>query len=249
MIGLARDGDVLTIRIQRPERRNALNAAVIDELRTTFEGAASDGVKAIVLTGEGSVFCSGMDLSGAEAASAENLIDEMLDKAIALNAAIDHTPVPVVAAINGPVIGAGVQLAIICDLRVVDANAYFQLPVAKYGLAADTWTVRRLTSLVGYGRARGMLMAAQKLPADEALLCGMANRIGTVEDAQQWAQEIAGLAPLSLRHAKRVLNDDGAWETERPVHQDMFEAAWKSQDAVEAQVARFQKRSPSFQGR
>lgn len=64
MIGLERDGGVLTVRIQRPERRNALNAAVIDELRATFEGAAAEGVKAIVLTGAGSVFCSGMDLSG-----------------------------------------------------------------------------------------------------------------------------------------------------------------------------------------
>ena len=249
MIGLSRDGDVLTVRIERPERRNALNADVIDGLRDAFDGAAGDGAKAVVLTGEGSVFCSGMDLSGAAAASAENLVDELMDKAVALNAAIDHSPLPVIAAINGPVIGAGVQLAIMCDLRVVDASAYFQLPVAKYGLAADTWTVRRLTSLVGYGRARAMLMAAQKLPAEEALLCGMANRIGTLDDAQQWAREIAGFAPLSIRHAKRVLNDDGAWDTERPVHQDMFDAAWKSQDAVEAQVARFQKRSPEFQGR
>lgn len=249
MIGLSRDGDVLTVRIERPERRNALNAELIDRLRETFEAAAGDGVKAIVLTGEGTVFCSGIDLSGSSAASAENLVDDLLGRAIALNAAIDQAPVPVIAAINGPVIGAGVQLAIICDLRVVAPDAFFQLPIAKYGLAADTWSVRRLSSLVGYGRARAMLMAAHKLSADEALQCGMANRIGTVDDAQQWAQEIAGFAPLSLQHSKRVLNDDGAWDTEQPVHRAMFEAAWKSQDAVEAQMARFQKRAPVFEGR
>jgi len=65
----------------------------------------------------------------------------------------------VIAAINGPAIGAGVQLAMVCDLRVVAPEAYFQFPIAKYGLALDNWSIRRLSSLVGYGRARGMLLA------------------------------------------------------------------------------------------
>src|SRR5689334_22183019 len=151
MIGISRDGNVLIVELQRPERRNALTAEVIDALRVTFENAAGDGVRAAVLTAQGNVFCSGIDLTGAT--SAENLADELLGKALDLNVAIDQSPVPVIAAINGPVIGAGNQLAVICDLRVVDPGAYFQLPTAKYGLAPDTWTVRRLTSLVGYGRA------------------------------------------------------------------------------------------------
>ena len=236
----------MTIELQRPERRNALSAELIDKLRTTFENAADDDVRAIVLTGAGTVFCAGIDLSGR--VSAENLAEELQSKAFALNMAIDRTPVPVIAAINGPAIGAGVQLAIICDLRVVDPGAYFQLPVAKYGLAADNWTVRRLSSLVGYGRARAMLLAAEKLTAGEALACGMANRLGTRDDALTWAGEIAEFAPLSLRHAKRVLNDDGAWEGQQAIHQELFEQAWKSQDAIEAQLARFQKRSPNFRG-
>ena len=104
------------------------------------------------------------------------------------------------------------MLAMICDLRVVAPEAYFQFPVAKYGLALDNWSIRRLTSLVGAGRARGMLLAAERLTADVALQTGMANRIGTLADAQAWAAEIAGFAPLALQHAKRVLNDDGAYE-------------------------------------
>jgi enoyl-CoA hydratase len=93
-----------------------------------------------------------------------------------------------------------------------------------------------------------MLLAAEKLPADEALQTGMANRIGTVADAQAWAAEIAALAPLALQHAKRVLNDDGAIEEASPVHKELFDKAWASQDAIEAQVARMQKRPPNFQG-
>ena len=155
---------------------------------------------------------------------------------------------PVLGAINGPAIGAGLQLAMICDLRVVAPDAFFQFPTSKYGLALDNWSIRRLSSLAGYGRARAMLLTAEKLTADVALQTGMANRIGSLADAQAWAAEIAGLAPLALQHAKRVLNDDGAYEDQWPEHKELFDKAWGSQDVVEAQVARVEKRPPKFRG-
>jgi enoyl-CoA hydratase len=217
MIGIERVGDVTTIEMRRPERRNALNTALVDALREAVDTAAADDVRAIVLTGQGTVFCAGADLSGDVFAA------NFPEKAIALNKAIDAVPVPVIAAINGAAIGAGVQLAMVCDLRVVVPQAYFQFPIARYGLALDNWSIRRLASLAGHGRARGMLLAAEKLDAHTALMTGMANRIGDLADAQAWAAEIAGLAPLSVAH-------------------------WGSQDVIEAQVARVEKRSPRFQG-
>jgi len=242
MIGVERVGDVTTIELQRPQRRNALNTELVDTLRDAVEKAASDDVRVIVLTGAGTVFCAGADLSGDVFAA------DFPEKAIALNLAIDAAPMPVIAAINGPAIGAGVQLAMVCDLRVVTPEAYFQFPIAKYGLALDNWSIRRLSSLVGYGRARGMLLAAEKLDAQTALHTGMANRLGTLADAQEWAAEIAGLAPLSLRHSKRVLNDDGAYQEQTGLHKELFDKAWASQDVIEAQVARVQKRIPRFGG-
>ncbi|MGV0993697.1 MAG: enoyl-CoA hydratase [Mycobacterium sp.] len=242
MIGIERVGDVTTIELKRPERRNALNTELVDATREAVESAAADDVRAIVLTGAGTVFCAGADLSGDVFAA------DFPEKAIALNKAIDAVPVPVIAAINGPAIGAGVQLAMVCDLRVVAPEAYFQFPIARYGLALDNWSIRRLSSLAGYGRARGMLLAADKLDAATALQTGMANRIGTLADAQAWAAEIAALAPLSVRHSKRVLNDDGAYEEQGEVHKDWFDQAWGSQDVIEAQVARVQKRTPRFRG-
>lgn len=234
---------MLTLEMQREDRRNALNSALVDGLREAVETAAEQDVRAIVITGAGNVFSSGADLT-----DAAGMAEQLPDKAKALNLAIDAAPVPVIGAINGPTIGAGVILAMICDLRVVAPSAYFQFPVAKYGLALDNWTIRRLTSLVGAGRARGMLLAAERLTADDALATGMANRLGTLADAQAWAAELAGYAPLALQHAKRVLNDDGAYEDPRPEHQEMFEKAWASQDVIEAQVARIEKRPPNFQG-
>ena len=242
MIGIERVGDVITIELQRPERRNALNTELVDATREAVESAAAADVRAIVLTGQGTVFCAGADLSGDVFAA------NFPEKAIALNKAIDAVPVPVIAALNGPAIGAGVQLAMVCDLRVVAPDAYFQFPIARYGLALDNWSIRRLSSLAGYGRARGMLLAAEKLDAQTALMTGMANRIGTLTDAQHWAAEIAGLAPLSVRHSKRVLNDDGAYEDQGELHKDWFDSAWASQDVIEAQVARVEKRAPKFRG-
>lgn len=242
MIGIERVGEVTTIELQRAERRNALNTELADMLRETIESASAGDARAIVLTGAGSVFCAGADLSGDVFAA------DFPDKAIALNKAIDAVPVPVIAAINGPAIGAGVQLAMICDLRVVAPGAYFQFPISRYGLALDNWTIRRLCALAGYGRARAMLLAAERLDADTALMTGMANRIGTLADAQGWAAEIAGLAPLSMRHSKRVLNDDGAYEESSALHKELFDAAWGSKDVIEAQVARLEKRAPRFLG-
>ena len=242
MIGVTRVDHVTTLELQRPERRNALNSELVDGLRAAVVKAAAEDIRAIVLTGQGSVFCAGADLSGDAFAA------DYPDRLIALHKTIDDAPMPVIGAINGPAIGAGLQLAMICDLRVVAPDAFFQFPTSKYGLALDNWSIRRLSSLAGYGRARGMLLAAEKLTAEVALQTGMANRIGTLVDAQAWAAEIAGLAPLALQHAKRVLNDDGAYEEQRPVHKELFDRAWSSQDVIEAQVARVEKRPPRFKG-
>ena len=243
MIGVTQAEAVMTIELQRPERRNALNSQLATELREAVLKAGGDGsTRAIVVTGQGTVFCAGADLTGDAFAA------DYPDRLIELNHAIDGAPMPVIAAINGPAIGAGLQLAMVCDLRVAAPDAFFQFPTSKYGLALDNWSIRRLTSLVGHGRARAMLLSAEKLTADEALQTGMANRIGTLADAQAWAAEIAGLAPIALHHAKRVLNDDGAYEERLPIHIELFDKAWASRDAIEAQVARMEKRPPRFQG-
>ena len=113
MIGVTRDGHVMTLEMQRPERRNALNSELVDSLRDAVEHASAQDIRAIVLTGQGTVFCAGADLSGDVFAA------DFPDKAITLNKAIDGAPMPVIAAINGPAIGAGVQLAMVSDLRVV----------------------------------------------------------------------------------------------------------------------------------
>jgi enoyl-CoA hydratase len=245
MIGVTQAEAVMTIELQRPERRNALNSQLVEELREALQKASegsAGATRAVVLTGQGTVFCAGADLSGDAFAA------DYPDRLIELHKAMDAAPMPIIGAINGPAIGAGLQLAMQCDLRVVAPGAFFQFPTSKYGLALDNWSIRRLSSLVGHGRARAMLLTAEKLSAETALQIGMANRIGTLADAQAWAAEVSGLAPLAIQHAKRVLNDDGSIEDASPQHKELFDKAWGSQDVIEAQIARVEKRPPKFQG-
>ena len=169
MIGVTQAEAVLTIELQRPERRNALNSELVEELREAVLKAGDGSIRAIVLTGQGAVFCAGADLSGDAFAA------DYPDRLVELHKVLDATLIPVIGAVNGPAIGAGLQLAMQCDLRVVAPDAFFQFPTSKYGLALDNWSIRRLSSLVGHGRARAMLLAADKLTADVALQIGRAS--------------------------------------------------------------------------
>ncbi|MBY6314351.1 MULTISPECIES: enoyl-CoA hydratase [Nocardiaceae] len=243
MIGTSRRGGVLTVELQRPERRNALNAELCRELRAAVEAAPADAVRVVVITGQGSSFCAGADLSGDIAAT------EFPEALVALHRSIETLPIPVVAAVNGPAVGAGTQLALAADLRVVSPSAFFAIPSTRLAIAVDSWTVRRLTSLAGGGPARTVLLGAERLTAEEALACGLANRLGEPSDAQEWADRIATLAPLSLRHLKLVFNDDGTRAPDTEAQQEAYRAAWASEDAVEARTARREKRDPVFQGR
>ena len=105
MIGLTRVEDVLTIELQRPERRNALNSQLVEELRESVEKAAGEDVRVVVLTGQGTVFCAGADLSGDAFAA------DYPDRLIELHKVLDAAPIPIIGVINGPAIGAGLQLA------------------------------------------------------------------------------------------------------------------------------------------
>ncbi|HKT04872.1 MAG TPA: enoyl-CoA hydratase-related protein, partial [Rugosimonospora sp.] len=144
MITTERRDRVGLIRIDRHERRNALDAEHCDALRDAATALAAAGMRALVVTGHGSSFCAGADLGGVYGEGFRAALYGMLRTLTAL-------PVPVLAAVNGPAIGAGTQLAIACDLRVAADTATFAVPTARNGLAVDAWTVRRLALLAGGG--------------------------------------------------------------------------------------------------
>lgn len=235
---IARDGDVAVLTLARPDRRNALDLELCRALHEAVEDAVATQARAIVVTGEGSAFCAGADLDGVYG-------DEFIEALYTMLHGLTTIPVPVVAAVNGPAIGAGTQLAIACDLRVVDERARFAVPTARNGMAVDAWTIRTLAELAGGGRARRVMLAADTIDRREALDCGLADRAGTVEDAIAWAREIAALAPLTVAHNKMILTGRG----DEDAVAASFARVWASDDVKEAAAARLEKRDPVFRGR
>ena len=233
MITQHRDGDVAIIEIDRHERRNALDTAHCYDLREALTGTA----RAIVITGAGSSFCAGADLGAVYDAAFRDALYAML-------AALTDIAVPVLAAVNGPAIGAGAQLALACDLRVAAPEATFAIPTARLGIAVNPWTIRRLALLAGTGTAQAVLIGGETLDAARALRCGLASRLGDRAATLAWARELAGLAPLSLAFAKKALNQPDSAELAKD-----FEACWASGDAAEGRRARAEKRPPRFRGR
>lgn len=230
------------VTIDRHERRNALDLAHVEDLRKAVDDLLGEGVRAMVITGAGSSFCSGADLGGVYGPGFRDSLYSTLD-------AISSAPVPVIAAVNGPAIGAGTQVAIACDLRVAAPSARFAIPTARNGLAVDPWTIRRLALIGGGGVARAVLLGCEQLDDQRAYDRGLVDRLGSLHDALEWAADLATAAPLTLAYSKRVL--ESMFEP-RPWAEDLdddFAAVWESEDVEEGVRARLEKRQPDFQGR
>lgn len=234
-------GDVAIITLNRPERRNALNVELCDMLGEVVREKASRGSRAAVITGEGSSFCSGADLDAVYGDAFLTALYGLFDK-------IMSSPMPVIAAINGPAIGAGTQLALACDLRVAEERAVFGVPTARNGLAVDPWTVRRLAELAGGGIARRLLIGAGQIDRQEAMTAGLVDRAGDLDHAIAWATEIASLAPMSLAYSKRVLNNPDLPNDDPSLLAD-FHACFGSEDVAEGRKAREERRPPVFKGK
>lgn len=228
-------GRVRLLTIDRPDRRNAVDLAMITAL-----DAALAGARVVVVTGAGGHFCSGADLAGVEDTAFNDALARALD---GLRSAERVT----LAAVDGVALGAGTQLAVACDLRVATPGARFGVPAAKLGLAVDGETVRRLAQLAGDGTARAMLLACEVVDGEAAHRTGFVQRLGDLDAALAWASEIAGLAPLTIAAHKAALEAAPA----RLADADVDAArrrAWASEDLQEGLAAFRERRPPRFRG-
>lgn len=257
MIHFEERGYVGLLTIDRQERRNALSGALCDEMRAHLE--ASHGLRAIVITGAGSAFCAGADLvtrfepePGNGAAYGEDSFRPAFERV--LDAVVDH-PAPVVAAINGPAMGAGMQLAVACDLRVAALGARLAIPGGRLGIHLSSKNIWRLAELVGQGAARDFLLAGRTVTAEEAVHIGLVQRLAgdALGEALDLAGEIAALAPFTVQGHKRSLNlvaEAQALGPEARAEIATLEArAFASDDLREGMAAFAEKRTPTFDGR
>ena len=221
---------MLVVTIDRPERRNAVDLPTLRELQAAQRGALEGGARVLVITGAPPAFCAGADLNGVEAG-------EFGDALAATLVGFAALPFITLAAIDGPALGAGTQLAAACDLRVATAPSRIGIPAARLGLAVDQWTVRRLNEQCGPSIARAMLLAAQTWNAEQLNESGFIHRIGDVKHALAFADELAALAPLTIRAHKLMLEGAPPEESEAA-----RAVAWASNDAVEGREAFLAKR-------
>lgn len=242
---MTRHSDVALLTLDRPEKRNALNTELCRRIDAAVREALAGGARALVFTGAGTSFCSGADLG-------EVYTAEFREAPYGMLRTVTEAPVAVLAAVNGPAIGAGTQLALAADLRIAAPGALFGLPTAKLGLAVDPWTIRRLALLAGNGTARALLLACDQLTAERAREVGLVERLGDAEAALAWAAEVAALAPLTVAYSKQVLNRAFEVELDEALDKELrtaFDACWASDDFAEGRRARAEKRPPRFLGR
>lgn len=233
---------VTLITLDKPARRNALDADGCTALADAVHGAAEAGSRVVVITGAGGHFCAGADLTGVHDDRFAGALRRLLDTLVTV-------PVPVMAAVAGATLGAGTQLAVACDLRVATPDSRFGIPAAKLGLMVDHWTVQRLALLAGGGPARAMLLAADELDGAAAHRLGLVQRLGDLDAALSWAETIATLAPLTIAGHKLALNRLEAGLGEHPEVVAAFRRAWDSEDLGEGMAAFRERRAPNFQGR
>ena len=233
---------VVVITLDRPERRNAVDHDAVLALLDAQRDAQEAEARVIVLTGSPPAFCAGADLAGVR----EEVFAADLERA--LNGFV-ASPCPVLAAIDGPALGAGAQFVAVSDLRIATPSSVIGVPAARLGLVIDRWIAARIAQEFGDPVARGMLLAAERYTADRLYATGAVHRLGGLDAALEWAGEIARLAPLSNVGHKLALESLVDTHDHAPEVTAAQRTAWASADAVEGRTAFLDKREPNFRGR
>lgn len=246
-----RDG-VRTLTLNRPERKNALDAALWIELADALRAAKRDpGLRALVLTGAGGAFCSGADIGTGEDVHPRYKLDRLTDVALALH----ELAVPTVAKVTGIAVGAGWNLALGCDLVVATPESRFCQIFAKRGLSVDLGGSWLLPKLVGLQQAKRLVLLADMIDADEAHRLGLVTWVSPSDEIDAFVDDLTGrLAvgpPFALAQSKALLND-GANAT---LHEALVNEAraqpgnFATTDSAEAYAAFATKRDADFTGR
>jgi 2-(1,2-epoxy-1,2-dihydrophenyl)acetyl-CoA isomerase len=255
---------VLTLTMNRPEAKNAMSRPMVEALGTQLALAELDvAVKCIVLTGAGKGFCAGGDVKGMAASGDGTVGTNTIDVAIhrqrvnqrATAGKLFKMPKPTIAALPGAAAGAGLSLALACDLRIMSSSAFLTTAFAKVGFSGDYGGTYFMTQLVGAAKARELYLLSDRVSADEALRLGLTNWVCTPEELAEKAGEIAlRLAngpTVAYRYMKENLNRAMAGEVDDCLDLEATHHVHcgQTEDHREATKAFVDKRPPVFNGR
>ncbi len=247
----------LIVTLNRPDRVNALSRELIEALGATFRRAAQDpAVRAVILTGAGEkAFCAGADLKERKEMSRDD-VRAVVRLYRSEFGVIDSSPKPVVAALNGIALGGGLELALMCDLRVAAAHVTLGLPETSLGIIPGAGGTQKLPRIVGEARAKEMILLGRRLTAEESLAWGLVNRVapaGTsvVDAALELVAPILGGAPIAQAAALSAIDAglDVDLATGMQLEILAYERTLVSHDRDEALVAFAEKRAPRYLGR
>jgi enoyl-CoA hydratase/carnithine racemase len=250
-------GPVRHVVLNRPEKRNALSRALIEELGDALRAAAADPtVHCVVVRGEGVMFSSGMDTAGL-AALADDPADlhEIREAILAIWNLCEDMAKPTIAQIHGACLGGAAELALACDLRVMASDAVIGLVETRVGLIPDVGGCSRLPALVGLGRAKELILAGRVIDGTEAERIGLVNRVAPAAELDAATEGLAGellaCAPLAVGLAKGVLNAAARPSLAQTLEQEVAaqELCAGSEDFHEGTRAVAERRPPQFQGR
>ncbi len=203
MIGVARDGALWTVTLNRPDKANALTLAMLQQIEAAVAQATEAGARALVLTGTGRVFSAGADLEAAKAGLAVDPVWERLSARIAV------FPGLTIAALNGTLAGGAMGMALACDLRIAVPGATLFYPVMRLGFLPQPSDPARLVALAGPSRAKLMLMTGARVPVEEAAGWGLIDRIVDPADLLATARDLAapvmGAAPEHVAAIKAMI--------------------------------------------
>jgi enoyl-CoA hydratase/carnithine racemase len=247
---------VLRLTISNPDKRNALDHAILDGIAHAVVEADA---RCIVLTGEHGMFSSGYDIGDIPedvfADRAEKLVAHPFTSAID---ALDATDLPTIAALPGHTIGGGLELALACDLRIAADGIKLGMPPAKLGLVYSHTGLRRFMDIVGVARTRELFLLGRNIEARRALEWGLVNEVVIGSDLEEtaldWASELAANAPLSVQGNKRVIREllRAEAELDPDVERELIalrEACFASEDMKEGVRAFGEKRPAQWKGR
>jgi 2-(1,2-epoxy-1,2-dihydrophenyl)acetyl-CoA isomerase len=253
-----RSGAVLTLRLNRPEKLNALNPALCSQLVQGLLRAGEDkSVRAVVLTGAGRGFCSGADINFMRDTRSRRAVNEfkaMLEMGKEICLAIASMPKVVIAAVNGAAAGGGMSLALACDLRIASEPAIFTQAFGQLALYPDFGATFFLPRLVGLSRASELFYTAEQLTAEEARRVGIVASVFSKEtfedETHKLAEHVAAGPPLALRDVKRTMVGDAHKELEQAIDEEnrLQLHCFLSEDCAEGLAAYFEKRAPNFRG-